>query len=235
MHVSPSTLILKRRIKRNMARYKDREDLRLLRTALLDAPEKYQKVSSAAIAQFGRPFLGSFNTLHFYFKNQKFEVGLRRVAGESRAGITISIPEQFVGPTAVGFVKLGFDRGAILIESIQGKKGKSRLLNLFEKAVKMPWPKVVVKKIEAVGRRMGYTEIRFRDVETIYSYQDPHVYAERRKEFLEKHPEYREKNETELEQLIRNEIRKEMRQFYKKLYTPLGFTNQRADYWIKKL
>lgn len=77
----------------------------------------------------------------------------------------------------------------------------------------------MIKKIESLGRRLGCKEVRFRDPETFFYFQEPHNTIVPEKE--------------RVKQIAL--VRGRMRVFYGKIRQNLGYTKRVGDYWIKEL
>ncbi|MFH0955416.1 MAG: hypothetical protein V1777_04905 [Candidatus Micrarchaeota archaeon] len=173
----------------------------------LDPIKTSEGIKYRKILRHGKPLLGAFKPFFVPFGKETFAVKLVHAYYESPLALCVGDVAQTRGVFCQ--VKLAFARGAVLIESIQGTKGRQGQLNDFSAAVGMPWPNFLVKKLEATGRRLGYREIRLWDVESSSSY----------KKHLQDAPE----------------TAKRMLSFYRILQKKLGFSEKRGDYWVKRL
>lgn len=132
----PSTRVLKQRIRGAIVRFKGKP---CLGDFLSFNSGRSQKVSSAQMRRYGKPFLGAFNPLQFSFQGREFKVSLAHTMYESPIGIEIGILKDDLS-VSLGAVKLGFARGAVLVEAVQGAKGAVKDLKRFERAVGLPCP-----------------------------------------------------------------------------------------------
>jgi hypothetical protein len=231
----PSTQVLKRRIRSGIKQF-SLQQLRGNEWFYFHAAI-FQK-----IRQYGKPFLGKFKPMEFEFNHQKFIATVGSTSYESPVGVVLSWQENPVDKPKVGlqvplgYIKLSFDHGAICIEAVQGEKGCIKPIKHFEKAVGMSWPNFLIKKIEATARRLGYKQVRFRDVESLNYYKGPDIPFDDIREYRSRHPdETKGLKNGEIFDIIRQQIRTRMKTLYTKLYTTLGYQKREGDYWVKDL
>ncbi|HLD58391.1 MAG TPA: hypothetical protein VI977_01970 [archaeon] len=231
----PSTKVLKRRARSGIRRFKEKygaESFEVISSA--------QKISYENIRRYGKPFIGGFRPSEFKFGKETFGVALDRTMYESPIRIVLSGPTKIPGfsdliYSRLGYVKLNFDHGAVLIEAVQGVRGAVKALKHFEKGVGMPWPNFIIKKIEAVARRLGYKQARFRDVESLRYYQEPSFDIDLIDSYRSQHPETKGINHIEVRRLVEKQVQDRMKKLYSSLYSGLGYTRREGDYWVKDL
>jgi hypothetical protein len=209
--------VARRRRETSAKRYDSRGDLHWFHYTLRRMAKTSADIPFSQIQKFGKPFIGAFNSFEVHSKKSAFEIGLGMASHESPVGVYVKLESPI--PSNLGFVKLAFSKGAVLVEAVQGRKGGVRPLKDFSSVVGMPWPNYLIKKIMALARRLGYEEIRFRDPETLHWFKDPAVFVLGKKEKSE----------------AQESIRVRMQKFYANIRTALGLTERRGDYWIKKL
>ena len=163
--------------------------------------------------------MGAFKPSEFHAGNRRFRMELAETNFESVLGIqliTFIPPRWALGldsddplarPVRLGTVKLGFAPRTICIEAVQGEKGAIHPLKSLENATHSPWPNLLIKKIEAMGRRMGYREVRFRDVETMEYFRDINVIDKDVARFRRRHPEVKTRDPTAVWEATRKEMR----------------------------
>ncbi|GEM_PF-5071897 len=214
--------IQERRQEKALQRYTN--DPRLSKLRFFVAGPKGQRttegISFSQILKHGKPFIGGFSRHEFVdSKGRQFIVRIDQSTHESPVGLFIDTP----GLGHLGRVRLAFQRGAVLIEAVQGEPGPEfKELKRFEGIVGMPWPNYLIRKLEATARRLGYSTVGFRDVETLFWYQQPLTGQ------LEKEKGVSEEEATKI-------IQERMHKFYTNIREALGYTTRKGEYWIKKL
>lgn len=193
-----------------------------------------QKFDSRTFVRFGRPFIGAFRPLSFDFHNHSIRIQMDKTEDESPIGIVLSVSGR-TDYMDTGRVKLGFGPGTVLVEAIHGVKGTIKYQKLFQKATGEHWPNFIIKKMEATARRLGYGEVRIRDVETLYYYKRPWVDQDTIVKFRRGHSKVRDLSDLDLMPIIRKEIQNRMKKFYSELYQELGYTKRAGDYFVKEL
>jgi hypothetical protein len=234
-----STAVLKRRIQGGIKQFKTAQELRWFRDTI--EHNDYYPFSAAQfglIQRYGKPFLGKFKPVTLESNHQWFKAEVASMRYESPVGIVLS---ELDGPNPLyrvnlDYVKLGFERGAVCIEAVQGERRRVKSLKHFEKIVGMPWPNFIIKKIEATARRLGYKQVRFRGVESLAYYKSPDIPFDDIREYRSRHPdETKGLEDGEIFDIIGQQIRTRMKTLYTKLYTTLGYQKREGDYWVKDL
>lgn len=197
---------------------------------ILDSPSPFaspaQKISNSQIQKFGKPFLGAFPALVIPSPHrlEYFHVGVGPTSYESPVGIVVEMTGAFF-PLATA--QLGFGRKTVLIESIHGAPGVVKDLQRFSKAVGMPWPNFLLRKIMATARRLGYQQVIFRDPTSLHYYARPYTGEWRNR--------YQKDGKQMTDEQASDAIRSQMERFYKKIRDALDFSQREGDYWVKKL
>lgn len=200
-----------------------------------------QAASSKKINRFGRPFVGALRPLEIKSGTTHFLVRLGPTDYESPLGFVIDRLDLSTGNTVtIGSVKLGFDRGTVCLEGVQGTAGEIRALKKFEAAVRLPWPNFLIKKIEATAKRLGYQKIAFRDFESFHYYEQPHItsskadkwYAQQVNKSKDSWPRMKPVNKW---LLSKQKIQSNMRRLYTHLYAVLGYSQKDGKYFVKPL
>lgn len=237
---TPKRPVLHRRIRSAVRAYRSRPDLSDVKTHLNNSPDFTagisQKILVSNILRYGGPFMGAFKQSEFMAADRRFRMELAKTSYESPIGILLSAWDTALSDFVhLGRAKLGFDRGAVCIEAVQGERGTIKSLKALESAVSNPWPNLLIKKIEGVARRMGYSEVRFRDVETLHYFKEPEVHGRDIERYKENHPKAQGFSLEGIIERIQVEIRARMKKFYNKIYAALGYKKRTGDYWVKKL
>ena len=181
-----------------------------------------QLVFNADIRRFGRPFLGGFGIYRVTGKSNRFvaKIGSGRYESPVIVGISLESFPDF----PIAEISLGFQRGRITIESVKGEYGEQAALRDFSGGAGRPWPNYLVQKTMAVARRMGYSSIALRDVETLHFYKEPFLYQYSTNGVpVEQYPALRQK------------IRAQMKKFYNSFRRKMGFRTREGDYWVRPL
>ncbi len=225
---SPQIRVRRKNARRRFLKTKDAVITWYREEILSKQPKPLMAVWSRSILRREAPFLGAFPRQRINSKKNAFVVGLGHTQHESSLGVVLTqspVSDQKEW-WRIGEVKLQFEKDRVCIVAVQGgPKGSIKYLKDFEKTVGMPWPNFLIKRIEAVARRLGYAKLEFPDVEneSFDGLRDGFASWVTYGEGLE--------------------IAARMKRFYSKIRKALGFTKKDEpdpfpDYpspWVKKL
>jgi hypothetical protein len=174
---------------------------------------KYSTASSKAYLTHGRNFFGVFSTVKIQGRKEIYTISSTPFVIESPHGLelTYSSTRGNKKSGSLGKVGLGFTKDALIIEVIQGKKGTSPEQDRFRQTPKVNthWANYLLTLIEKQARELGFSEMKIRVPESLYSYHFSSASDMKR-------------------------VRKEMDAFYYTLATACGF-KQKGLFFVKSL
>lgn len=193
-----------------------------LRSATLDRGSlrpyiRRRTASRLSILFRGKPFIETFLAHTIERSNYDVAVGI----GNFESGICIGIyprlfkPQAFQLTTPIAQLKIGFARNTVVIESMQGKKGKAKEIMEINKEAGEPWPNFLLGEIETHARACGFKTIRIRKPETLYYYKHPAT------------PGFNQPEKVE-------QLRQRMRNLYYHAAEAKGYQEEKG-YFVKKL
>ncbi|MBI4043892.1 MAG: hypothetical protein HY393_03755 [Candidatus Diapherotrites archaeon] len=139
----------------------------------------FKTAAGEALLSHGKPFIETF-ALH-PLAYGKWEVGIGRSTYESSVGVGIYPGRSTEEPipvrrdSALVQAKLGFERKAVIIEALQGKRGNVKDVQRMNAALGMPWPNYLLQETEKHARACGFKKVKIRKPETLYYYKHPAV------------------------------------------------------------
>ncbi len=171
---------------------------------------------------YGRKFLRTFpffeKKMESGRKERHYQLGLGNGVHESPIGIWLS-----EGGSYLGVAYLGFKRGSIIVEALQGlnrvsEKGRSSVLHSCVD-LKMPWPYFVLDHLVTHARACKIPYALIRLPETLHNFKTPHVNGET-PDIISKEQE---------------RIRAAMKKFYARVAETNGYTSDGKEFYVKKL
>lgn len=120
--------------------------------------------------------------------------------------------------TIIASLKLGFEKQAVVIESIQGNREAKEKIVELNRALREPWANYLLRCVEEDARRAGYTQIKIRKPETLYYYNNPVLWTAEIHDY-----------EKEAEK-----IQKRMREMYGLIAKKMGYRKE-LDFFVKDL
>ncbi len=143
---------------------------------LLSATTKPYQYPSAQVENHkkGIKFIETFENLTLSKRKNHFGVevqtqGLRAV--EAKNTIVLMDLSKKDKKTVLARIGLGFDKEAIIIEVVQGRKKGEEERNAFKSLVQKNWTTFMIEKIEENAKKCGFKEIKIRRPETLTAYQ----------------------------------------------------------------
>lgn len=151
---------------------------------------RYATATEKRARRFGKQFIDSFSDRVLRgVKRKRFVISLQPVGLECANSITIEHQDITRVTKAVADLKqphagiarlgLGFERKAIIVEMIQGKKGMLTAFDQFRQSPdnpkQMPWADFLLKKVENHAIKHGFTSVKIRIPQTTYYYWNPMI------------------------------------------------------------
>ncbi len=176
---------------------------------LVDKP-RYPTAETEAMKTYGRNFLNQFKPsvvrgggTRIYF------AGLDSGYYESERAISIKR-----GLDALAWVNLGFEKGTLIIESMQTRRAERKALNEFRRCAHgVQALDYLLKVAEDTAIKSGYREIKIRNPQTLHFYPNP----------------------VQLEHLTKKQIQRQMKILYQKLAIRHGFKREGHSFYVKRL
>lgn len=156
----------------------------------------------------GKLFIKLFE--NFVVKKRKNHFGVELQTKEFRAveaknTVVLTDKSEKGKETVLARIGIGFDKEALIIEVIQGRKKGEEKRNIFRSIIKTNWTNFMIQQIEKNARKCGFNEIKIRRPETLNAYQ-----------------------------LQNQEIKEQMRILYYSIAKAMGF-EKKGPYFVKKL
>jgi hypothetical protein len=186
---------------------------------------RYNTASSKNISRYQRNFLSSFPVIELKGKKRaKFVVSRQTNVGrltshylyESPVSIVLhrkSISKTNHDSMLLGRIDLGFEKEAVIVESIKGVKGSASELDRFKSMHKKHGLEFLVQVVEEQAKKTGFKEVKIRDPETLHAFNDlplEHTLGEV------------------------NKIRQRMIELYKAVADARGYT-RKGNFYVKEL
>ena len=142
---------------------------------LSEKPKPYQYPSAQAENHMkGKTFIETFENFVLNKRKNHFRIeiqtqGLRAV--EARNTIVLMDMSKKKQKIVLARIGIGFDKDAIIIEVVQGRKKGEEERNAFKSLVQKNWTTFMIEKIEDRAKKCGFKEIKIRRPETLTAYQ----------------------------------------------------------------
>jgi hypothetical protein len=115
-------------------------------------------------------------------KRRKFCVSVIASRFESPVSVavwlrdTIKKPEKtkFL-PEALAEARLSFEKNAVIVTALQGKRSKKNWLDRFKSITKYSWAEYLIERIEEHAKRNGFDKIKIVVPETLPYYKEPYI------------------------------------------------------------
>lgn len=152
---------------------------------------RFKTASEESYELYGRGFIERFKAVEFSSKKGTFTVGkTKKFIPESSQALTVECKIE-EGQTSdfsnltdlkavlknskprIATVSLGFEKGTVIIESIQENKMQKTLRNEFWRITKKRPVELLLSEVEATAKRLGFKSIRIRRPETLHYYMYP--------------------------------------------------------------
>lgn len=184
---------------------------------------RYETGTFQAFSEHGHMLFESLPKRLIFGKKKNFIIRPTTQSLEGHASIALDTATPQKGITGrIGQISLGFTKNKIYIEAIQGKPNTQSLGDQARTAIGMHWPNKLIKIVEDAAKTQGFTEIRIRVPESLYSYHHPSTKIfEEATTFLEKRK-------------VLAEHRAQMRALYETVAEKMGY-KRRGLVYIKKL
>ncbi|MDO8537778.1 MAG: hypothetical protein Q7S21_02735 [archaeon] len=102
-------------------------------------------------------------------------IDLSETTLESPLAIAISISGSNYNKK-IGKAKISFKKDQVIVNAIQGTKGKSKELREFEEIVSMPWAHYLITELENQARENGYKIVKIvRPEKMIYNIESRYM------------------------------------------------------------
>ena len=148
-------------------------------------------------------------------QGRAYTVELGKAKYESPVAIHLNLKSSPENPvrTQLGELKLAFE-GSTITMLPQGKKYSRKEGYWFEADTGVKWPNYLIRMVEDLASRTGFTELRIPSPETLYWYKEP-AYSNPK---------------------TRGKIQARMRVFYEKIAAAEGYKlNESKDFFVKKI
>lgn len=125
-----------------------------------------------AILKHGKPFIETFPAEKIPGpKGAVFQIAVRATEG-SHHPIELRLEHilKHRHGESVGSLMLGFTRDSIIVDGIQGKKGKLEHMHAFNTAVQQTWADALFQRLEAHAKACGFKSIKILRPEYAYYY-----------------------------------------------------------------
>ncbi len=135
-------------------------------------PYQYQTARNESHEK-GKRFLKTFKKFEIRKRKNNFVVEAKTqgtCAIESKNTIVL-IDRSKRKPSVLARIGIGFEKEAIILEVIQGRKKGEEERNAFRSLTKSNWPNFMINQIEQHARECGFKEIKIRRPETLHAYQ----------------------------------------------------------------
>jgi len=194
------------------------------------------------IVKFGKNFMLSFPFEIVGRKTNKFAIRMGGLGHE--APVVIGVCPLKAAVEGKGYYRnivelnLGFERDAIVVESIQGKEGKQASLDRFRQAVGKPAVNSLLELVERHARRCGFKKAKIIRPENLFSYRFPELLeikpdAKMTRYLLQWHIGKLMEFEGRIGKKVR-EIREQMQRLYGAVAQNCGYRIE-GNYFVKDL
>ncbi|MEK6959314.1 MAG: hypothetical protein AABW59_04690 [archaeon] len=139
-------------------------------------PKKYETSSFGAYFMHGHSFFGGIKPITFSKGTKSFTIlpqGGTFEADQSIGLISGSNADHLATPHA--WLGLGFEKGIVIVESMQTRKDSTPQLNAFRRITGKQALNFMLQELEKKARESNFGEIRIRAPQTLYYYNFPHL------------------------------------------------------------
>jgi hypothetical protein len=133
---------------------------------------KYPTAVGRGGEKIGQQFIESFPKHVLKKRKRVFSIGIGPTKHESYLGLVIHLGSKYRGQK-IASVKLGFEKDAVVIESIQGIDKTKKDLDAFKNLAGMPWANYLLQQVEEHARKHGFKYVKIRRPETLDYYGAP--------------------------------------------------------------
>jgi hypothetical protein len=139
---------------------------------------RYKSASMANITQYGRNFYHSFVERELLkTRRGNYSVFARGSVGESPIELALAF-NRGRACVPMAYVRIGFEKKAIVIEAMKGASGFKAELNKFNEANSKKAFDTILEQMEAHARTLGFEEAKIRIPESLFSYWASKQYGE---------------------------------------------------------
>jgi hypothetical protein len=117
-------------------------------------------------------------------------------------------------PADIAHVKLGFESKAVIVEAMQGDKGRQPEFERFREMHGKPWANYLIEKLEEHAKKTGFKKVKIRVPESLYYYHYKEVDSKVKKKD--------------------REVQEEMEALYNSVAEAMGY-RRKGNFFVKEL
>lgn len=187
----------------------------------------HETAKPKSLQRHGTVFIHTFPAAEVHAKKSTIKTILGTATMESAIELNI-LEMKGKNISAKARAAIGFEKNAVVVESIQGLKPKPEM-NQLRRDLKTPWPNHLLHQIEAHARRCGFRYVKIRLPETLSYYKKPLQFST-----VEIGGEVIEYYDNASPQQA-EEIRKSMRLLYAQIAGANGYVSDGREFYVKRV